>query len=112
MLLAIGQNLLFDVTPEQVVGRLQGVDFSRLLEFPHLIDVEVRDAGVANLAFRYESPHGLGRLFEGCARIWPVDLVEIDVVYSKVSQTLFDALPQPSGACVAQQLAAFHTQPA
>src|SRR6059036_1507023 len=43
MLLAIGQNLFFNITPEQVVGWLQRVDLSRLLEFPHLGDIKVRD---------------------------------------------------------------------
>jgi len=74
--------------------------------------VEIRDAYVANLAFRYELPHGLGRFLERRARIGPVELVEINVVYSQVSQALFDALAQPSDACVGQQLAAFHPQPA
>ena len=107
MLLAIGQNLFFNITPEQVVGWLQRVDLSRLLEFPHLGDIKVRDAYVANLAFRYELPHGFGRFLERCTRIRPVELVEIDVVYSKVSQALFDALAEASGACIAQQFAAF-----
>src|SRR5262249_43416303 len=111
MLLAIGQDLFFDITPEQVVGRLQRVDLSRLLEFPHLVDVKVRDAYEADLAFRYESHHGLGRFLERRARIGPVELVEIDVVDSQVSQALFDALAHPSRACVAHPFASSQPHP-
>jgi hypothetical protein len=76
MVLAVGEYLLFDVPPEEVVGRLEAVDLALSLELGHLIRAEVRDADVPDLAFLHHLVQSARRLLEGRLQVRPVDLVE------------------------------------
>src|SRR5215208_5637774 len=106
----VGECLLLDVAPEEVVGRLQAVDLAPFLELGHLLDAEVRDADVADLTLLDHLVQGPGGLLEGGVEVRPVDLVEVYVIGAQETQGFLDALPEPLGARVAEQLLPLHPQ--
>src|SRR5947209_14946861 len=103
MLTRVGQYVCLDVATEQVVRRLQGLDGARAGELGHLRHIEVGDADVADLSLLDERIQRLRRLRERSRRIWPVNLVEVDVVDTESIQALLDSVPQPRGRGIAHQ---------
>src|SRR5215207_9642601 len=109
---AVGQDLLLYVAPEEVVGRLQGVELAALLELGHLLLVEVRDPDVADLALLHkllQRPRGLR---EGHLRVGPVHLVEVYVVGAQGAQAALHSLAQPPWARVPKQGVTLHPEAA
>ena len=112
MLDAVRKDRFFGVTPEQVVRRLQRIDFARPLEGSHLACIEVRDADVADLAFSHEAVEGVRRFTERCLRDGPVQLIQIDVVRAERAQTRLQSLPEPERAGVANEIVTLFPEPA
>ena len=105
MRLGIGEDLGLDVAAEQVVRGLQGFGRHGDPEGLHLPGVEVRHAGVPDLALGDQPGERLRGLIKGRAGIGPVHLVQVDVVGAERPQAGVDALPDPAGACVTNQAA-------
>jgi hypothetical protein len=59
------------------------VDRRKAAELFHLVDGEVADADGPNLSLLVERAHRLRGFFDRGERVWPVDLVDIDVIGSK-----------------------------
>ena len=100
VLLREGKDRLFDLSAEQVVRRLKGVDGTHLLEFGHLPSVVVRDANVADEALSNEVIDRLGGDAYRRRRIRPVNLVDVDVVGSESAEARFKVATQSGRATV------------
>jgi hypothetical protein len=109
---APGQDVGLYVAAEEVVGRLQALHRERALQFGHLVCIEVRHADVADLAGLDELGQRLAGVGERGLVVRPMDLVEIDVVDAQGLQALVDALAQPGGGGVAQEVVALLAQAA
>src|SRR5215203_989850 len=88
VLLAVREYLVLDATFEHVVWRLQGLDRGDLPYALHLLDVEVRDPDVADLALLLELGHRLPALLDVLVRPWPVDLVEVYGLHLQPTEAL------------------------
>src|SRR5712692_3291903 len=109
----VGQDGHLDLTAEEVVRRLQGLDLQARAELLHLRGVEVGDADVANLARGHYVGEGFGGVREGRLRVRPVDLIEVDVVGAEGLQALVHAASHPVGAGIAFDAASWsRPQPA
>ena len=73
-----GEDLLLDLSRDQRVGRLQGLDGRDLLDAAQLLDVEVGDADVAHEALLLECGECAPAFFDVSVGYRPVDLVEVD----------------------------------
>ncbi len=76
----VGKDLRLDVSVQEMIRGLQGLHGQALSEGIHLCDVTVRHADVTDLASGNQLGQRVGRLFERRVGVWPVHLVEVDVV--------------------------------
>src|SRR5215207_7332477 len=88
VLLAIGQYLILDLALEHGVGRLEGLDRGDLLRPLHLLDVEVRDPDVPDLALLLQLGHRGPALLDVLVGPGPVDLVEVYYVGLQAPQAV------------------------
>lgn len=84
-----------------MVGGLKGLDGQGGAESVHLLGVEVGNANVADLACGHQLGQSAGRLFERRLGVWPVYLVEIDVIAIECPEALVDPMADPLCAGVA-----------
>ena len=89
-----GQDLLLDLARDQRVRRLQRLDRRDLLDPPQLLDVEVRDADVADEAFLLQLGERRPALLDLLVGDRPVDLVEVDRVDSEPREAPLELAPQ------------------
>src|SRR5690625_939910 len=89
---APGNQLLFYIPPDHTVWDLIGCECQELFCFDHLLPVVVADSGFTDFSLFLQSDDGLHRLFYRRGQIRPVDLIEINVVCIKPSQTIFTLL--------------------
>ena len=104
--LAIGDELRLDAAVQHAVGRLEerhGVDRLEALE---LRDVEVADAGPADLAFLHQLGDRGPTLLDVLVGLRPVDLVHVDDVDAQPAQAVLD-LAADAGALEARDNLAF-----
>ena len=93
MLAGVGEDRSLDAAFDQRVLRLERLDRRDLLDPPQLLDVEVRDADVADELLVGELGEGRPALLDVLLGDRPVDLVEIDRL---------DAEPLEAGLCLAE----------
>jgi hypothetical protein len=95
-----------------VVRRLKGLHPPVPSELVHLLGVVVRDADVPDLALPHQVLEDPCRLLRRRPQVGPVDLVQIDVVGTQVTEARLRALSEPAGARVPEQRLALHAEPA
>ena len=101
----VWQQLGFDTTLEQVVGRLQHMhrrNGSKRFDLRH---GKVADADRPDLPLLVKKPHGRGRLFDGHQRIRPVHLIDVDHVGAQPSQRIVDLAHDSLARRVAEYVA-------
>src|SRR5690606_20690693 len=82
-------KFLLDVALHHAVRNLVGHNFHVPLRFFHLGGVIVANTGIADFPLFNEPGHCLHRFGDRCLRIRPVNLVKINVVRPKPTETVF-----------------------
>src|SRR6266478_4775354 len=101
---SIRQNVPFDLSLEEIVGRLNRVKRRAGSETPHLFGRIVANADSANFALFVEFTKSGGCLLDGNERIRPVHLVNIDVVCLETTQRILEFLENTLAGGVAFDL--------
>ena len=99
---AIRQKLVFDLTLEQIVGRLDDVQLSDPAKALDLPDREIADADGPDFSLVEERLHRLGGLFDRHQRVWPMHLVDVDVIGLEPPQRVVDLAQDPLPAGIAK----------
>src|SRR5499427_7881078 len=86
VLLAIREDVGLDTALEQIIGRLQHMERRHPAEALHLLDREIADTDGADLALLEQGVHGLCGFLDRHQRVWPVNLVDVNVIGSKPTQ--------------------------
>src|SRR5580704_3559144 len=102
---SIRQDVRLNGALEEIVGRLQHVQWGHLTKALHFGDREIAYADGPDLSCLVKRAHGFGGFLDRDLGIGPVDLVDIDIVGAESAQRIIDFLHDPLAGRVAINLA-------